>query len=103
MEVILSDSLKVHMKNKNKNTITIDLPMRKVCCSGPYLPFVKFGGPKKEGYRVLDVEGLKVYVNKEVKYSKSKIHIGVRKFLFAEEIYSFDSDTVCVCGGYVKD
>lgn len=48
MEVIISNQLKEYMKNKNKNEITIDLPMRKVCCSGPYLPFVKFGKPKNK-------------------------------------------------------
>ena len=51
MEVIISNQLKEYMKNKNKNEITIDLPMRKVCCSGPYLPFVKFGKPKKQTYK----------------------------------------------------
>lgn len=103
MEVILTDSLKEYMKNKNKKDITIDLPMRKVCCSGPHLPFVKVGKPKKEGYKVQNMEGYTVYVSNQVKYAKSKIHVGSRKFIFLEEIYCFDPETICVCGGYVKD
>jgi len=103
MEVILTEPLKQYLKKKNKTELTIDLPMRKVCCAGPYLPFVRFGKPKKDGYQVENNEDYIIYINKEVKYSKSKIYIGMRKFLFAEEIYCFDPDTVCVCGGYVKE
>jgi hypothetical protein len=103
MEIILTKSLIEYMKNKNKKELTIDLPMRKVCCSGPYLPFVRFGKAKRDGYVIKNDHGYTVYVNPEVKYSKSKIHVGTRKFLLVQEIYCFDPETVCVCGGYVKE
>jgi hypothetical protein len=103
MELILTESLKKYIKKNNKTELTIDLPMRKVCCSGPYIPYIRFGKPKKDGYKVEYKDNCTIYVNTEVKYSKSKIHIGIRKFLFAKEVYCFDPDTVCVCGGYVKD
>ena len=103
MEIILTGSLKEYLKNKNKRELTIDLPMRKVCCSGPYLPFIRFGKPRKEGYKIQSNDDYTIYINEEVKYSKSKLHIGIRKFLFAEEVYCFDPETICVCGGYVKE
>ena len=103
MEIQLTDLSRDYLKRKKKAEITLDLPMRKFCCAGPYLPLVKLGKPKKEGYREVDIEDYKVYINDQVKYSRHVLTISVRKFLLTEELYCFDPDTICVCGGNVKN
>lgn len=70
---------------------------------GPYLPLVKLGSPTKAGFKELEIDGYKIFINEKVKYSRHVLTISVRKFLLTEELYCFDPDTICVCGGNIKN
>ncbi|MFA9422189.1 MAG: CC/Se motif family (seleno)protein [Sedimentibacter sp.] len=100
MEIILTDNLKSFINEKKEDHITLSLPMKKVCCAGPYLPAVKLGRPKnKHEFDELVIDGVHIYKNKKIKYSKPRLHISARKFLFMKEIFVFDPDTICNCSG----
>jgi|GEM_PF-1969602 len=103
MDIIITGELKDYLKKKKKNYITLDLPMRKICCSGPYIPFVKIGLPKiKEGYRMFPIDGVEVYVNLDIKYSRKTLTIDIRKTFGIVELYCYDPENICVCGGNIK-
>ena len=104
MEIIITDNLKSYIREKKEDNITLNLPMRKVCCAGPYLPTVRLGKPKTvDDFDEIVIDGIHIFKNKKIKYSKPNLHISVRKFVFIKEIYVFDPDTVCICSGGEKN
>lgn len=104
MDIVVSDKLKGYLRKKNINEIVLDLPMRKVCCSGPYIPVVRKirKNEKVDEYILDEVEGIKIYRNREIKYARKILQLSIRKTFGLVEMYAYDPDNVCVCGGSVK-
>lgn len=104
MEIILSDKLKDYLFKNNKREIILDLPMRKVCCSGPYIPIVRFKRKKDDlkEFKLIEIDGIKIHINENIKYSRRLLEISIRKSFGFTELYCFDPDNICVCGGNIK-
>lgn len=104
MEITVTDKLKSYLMDKNEKNITLNLPMRKFCCAGPYLPAVRLGKPKKtDEFSLVEIDDVTVYINKKIRYSKPKLNISLRQFMLMKEVYVFDPDTVCICSGGDKN
>lgn len=105
MDIEISESLKSYLRKKDIRDIVLDLPMRKVCCSGPYIPLVRRlkKQDKVSDYILEVVDGVNIYKNRGIKCSRKKLKIGIRKTFGLVEMYCFDPDNICVCGGNIKE
>ena len=68
------------------------------------MPLVKEKKPKQtENYRQTQNQGISLYIHHELKYASKTLGIGMKKILWLANIYAFDPETICLCGGYYKE
>lgn len=87
MNIIVTDKLKEYLLNKAVTDITIQKVSVKGCCGAPSLPTVTEGRPAEVGkFEVVEAEGLKVFLHKELRVKKDTIRLDLYGFLFTKEI-----------------
>jgi hypothetical protein len=61
---------------------------------------VKVGEPAvPELYHQRRIDGIVVYLHKDIVYSKAALCISYRKWLLFSEIFVYDPETICLCSG----
>ena len=100
MNIYITDELKIYLKKKSHTSIVLENIMKRVCCASPLLPSVRVGKVTNiDNYHIKDIDGIRVYVHKGIKYAREVLKIDVRKFLFVYEIHVSDPATKCFCSG----
>ena len=103
-EITLTSHLNEYLQKKKINALTLDHPMKKVCCAGPPLPTVKTGKPSEpSAFDELTIDGISIFWQRSLQYSKPALCISLRSFLLMKNVFVYDPDTVCLCSGGQQD
>ena len=87
MNIIVTDKLKVYLQNKSVTDVTVQKVSVRGCCGAPSLPTVTEGRPVEEGnFEVFDAEGLRVFLQKDIRVKKDTLRLDLYGFLFTKEI-----------------
>lgn len=87
MNIIVSDKLREYLINKAISDVTVQKVSMKACCGTPSLPTVLEGRPKAEAnFEVYNADGLKVYLQKDIRVKRDTLRLDLYGFLFTKEI-----------------
>ncbi len=86
MDIKIDEKVREYLKNKNNNTLTVELEVSESCCVPASLPHVKLGVPEDPlKYDMFKKDDLTIYVYKGA-VVKNNLKLSLHNYLLFKEI-----------------